>query len=320
MSRFAKVKIQGMYGLPKAHTAVTEALLDSVELFFRRHKGRVLGITGAGVSVASGIPDYRGPNGTYRVYGGYTPILHHELVLQHSSRQRYWARSFFGIRPAFLAKPNKIHFAMAGLEQKGYLGGLITQNVDSLHAQAGSKNVLELHGTLKNVKCIDCGHTEPRAEFQKRLEELNPQWVEFYQHMANYGEEPARRPDGDVELPPGLRYDAFEYPKCKSCKAGHYMPTVIFFGGNVPDDVRIRSFEMVDQAEALFVCGTSLATFSAYRLVKHAHDMGREIFVANLGETRGDKDATVKLDASAEEVVPPLAARLGIKVTDPIDP
>ncbi|KAJ2233550.1 hypothetical protein H4R99_001109 [Coemansia sp. RSA 1722] len=320
MTRFAKVKIQGMYGLPKAHTPVTKAVLDSVELFFRRHKGRVLGITGAGVSVASGIPDYRGPNGTYRVYGGYTPILHHELVSQHSSRQRYWARSFFGIRPAFLAKPNKTHFALAGLEQKGYLDGLVTQNVDGLHIQAGSRNVLELHGTLKNVKCIDCNHTESRGEFQEKLEELNPQWVEFYQKMAHSGEEPARRPDGDVELPPGLRYDSFEYPRCKHCMTGHYMPTVIFFGGNVPDDVRSRSFEMVDQAEALFVCGTSLATFSAYRLVKHARDLGKEIFIASLGETRGDKDATVKFEVSAEEIVPLVAARLGIKVTDPIDP
>ncbi|KAJ2785319.1 hypothetical protein GGI15_001970 [Coemansia interrupta] len=309
---FAKVKIQGLYGLPKNHTHVTTAVLDSVADYFRRHHGRVLGITGAGVSVASGIPDYRGPKGTYRVYGGYTPILHHELVLQHRSRQRYWARSFFGIRPAFLAKPNSIHYALADLEHRGYLNGLVTQNVDGLHVQAGSKNVLELHGTLKNVRCLNCNHTESRADFQKRLEELNPKWVTYFQQMAQSGEEPARRPDGDVELPPTLKYDDFEYPTCDQCHLGHYMPTVVFFGGNVADHVRSRSFEMVDGADALFVCGTSLATFSAYRLVKHAREQGKDIMIVNLGETRGDKDATVKLEASAEEVVPPVAASLDV--------
>ncbi|KAJ2583731.1 hypothetical protein EV177_010144, partial [Coemansia sp. RSA 1804] len=111
MSRNARVRIKGLYGLPKMRTPVTPLVIDTVAAFFKRHNGRALALTSAGVSVPSGIPDYRGTNGTYRVHGSYRPILHHELVTQHESRQRYWARSFFGIRPAFKAEPNEIHYS-----------------------------------------------------------------------------------------------------------------------------------------------------------------------------------------------------------------
>ncbi|KAJ2833569.1 hypothetical protein GGI24_000791 [Coemansia furcata] len=241
MSHIAKFKIQSLYGLPAAQAPVTSEVLESVAAYFRRHKGRVLALTGAGVSVPSGIPDYRGSSGTYRVHGHYRPILYHELVSQHASRQRYWARSFFGIRPAFRAEPNMIHNAFASLEQAKYLAGLITQNVDGLHLAAGSNNVLELHGTLKNVQCLSCKQIESRDQFQNTLETLNPDWTEFNRSMARSGVEPARRPDGDVDLPPELRYEDFEYPKCRQCHTGDYMPTVVFFGGNVPDAVRSRS-------------------------------------------------------------------------------
>ncbi|KAJ2897526.1 hypothetical protein IWW38_001689 [Coemansia aciculifera] len=304
MSRIAKVKLQGLYGLPTTQTLVTPAVLESVAEYFRQHKGRVLGLTGAGVSVASGIPDYRGSSGTYRVHGHYQPILHHELVSLHASRQRYWARSFFGIRPAFRALPNIIHDAFATLEQTKHLAGLITQNVDGLHLAAGSTNVLELHGTLKNVQCLSCKQVESRDDFQMALEALNPDWVEFGKSLAKYGKEPARRPDGDVDLPLSLRYEDFEYPMCRQCHVGHYMPTVVFFGGNVSDAVRAQSRQMVDNASALFVCGTSLATFSAYRLVKQAREQGKETMLVNYGETRGDKDATVKIEAKAEDILP----------------
>ncbi|KAJ2398765.1 hypothetical protein GGI23_003047, partial [Coemansia sp. RSA 2559] len=240
----ARVKIQGLYGLPKTRTPVTPAVLDIVAAFFKRHKGGVLALTGAGVSVLSGIPDYRGASGTYRVHGSYRPILHHELATQHESRQRYWARSFFGIRPAFNADPNEIHRSFAKLEALGYLSGLITQNVDGLHLKAGSRNVLELHGTLKNVRCLNCSHEESRDMFQQRLERLNPGWVEFHKALATSDEKPARRPDGDVDLPPSLSYENFAYPTCEACDVGHFMPTVVFFGGNVADPVRTQSYEM----------------------------------------------------------------------------
>ncbi|KAJ1718484.1 hypothetical protein LPJ61_006607, partial [Coemansia biformis] len=285
----------------------------TVASLFRRHQGRVLALTGAGVSVSSGIPDYRGPNGTYRVHGGYVPILHHELATQHASRQRYWARSFFGIRPAFRAEPNAVHRAFARLEASGHLAGLITQNVDGLHTQAGSQRLLELHGTLRRVACLSCSHTEDRDRFQHRLEELNPQWALFWQEMARTGKEPARRPDGDVDLPPELRYEDFRYPTCHCCRSGQYMPTVVFFGGNIADAVRARAIDMVDQAQALFVCGTSLATFSAFRLVTRAREHGKEVLVANFGQTRGDQHATTKLEVLAEDLLPPvqtLVARL----------
>ncbi|KAJ2823126.1 hypothetical protein IWW50_003916 [Coemansia erecta] len=306
----ARVKIKGLYGLPKTHTPVTPAVLALVSEFFQRHRGKVLALTGAGVSVPSGIPDYRGPNGTYRVHGEYTPILHHELVQQHTARQRYWARSFFGIKPAFKAEPNAIHRAFAGLESRGYLSGLITQNVDGLHVQSGSRRVLELHGTLKHVRCLGCGFEEGRDEFQRRLEALNPEWKEFWRDMVQAGAEPQRRPDGDVDLPPNLRYEEFGYPKCHACGDGNFMPTVVFFGGSVDDEVREQSYRMVDDARSLLVCGTSLATFSAYRLVKRAREQGKEIAIVNFGQTRGDADATMKLETVAEDVLPAVAAQL----------
>ncbi|KAJ1663560.1 hypothetical protein IW140_004847 [Coemansia sp. RSA 1813] len=306
----ARVKIKGLYGLPKMRTPVTSIVLDTVAAFFKRHEGSALALTGAGVSVPSGIPDYRGTSGTYRIHGSYRPILHHELVSQHESRQRYWARSFFGIRPAFRADPNAIHYSFAKLEALGYLSGLITQNVDGLHSKAGSRNVLELHGTLKSVRCLNCGHEESRDVFQQRLERLNPEWVEFNNALASSDEKPVRRPDGDVDLPPNLSYEEFVYPTCETCEVGHFMPTVVFFGGNVADSVRMQSYEMVDAANALFVCGTSLATFSAYRLVKRAREQGKEVLIANYGETRGDNDATVKFEAPAEELLPPVVGSL----------
>ncbi|KAJ1965138.1 hypothetical protein GGI12_000983 [Dipsacomyces acuminosporus] len=304
------VKIKGLYGLPKSRTAVTPDVVSSVAQYFRQHQGKVLAVTGAGVSTLSGIPDYRGSSGTYRVHGEYLPILHHELVTQHASRQRYWARSFFGIRPAFKAEPNIIHHTLAELEHSGQLSGLITQNVDGLHSQAGSHNVLELHGTLKNVKCLSCGQIESRDEFQGKLEQLNPDWAAFWQAMVDTGAEPSRRPDGDVDLPSNLRYEDFKYPMCGSCQTGHYMPTVVFFGGNVDEQVRDRSFWMVNDSEALFICGTSLATFSAYRLVRHARESGKPVVILNFGETRADKDATLKIEAHAEELLPLLARSL----------
>ncbi|KAJ2657136.1 hypothetical protein IWW48_004677 [Coemansia sp. RSA 1200] len=316
MSRNARVRIKGMYGLPKMRTPVTPLVTDTVAAFFKRHSGRALALTGAGVSVPSGIPDYRGTNGTYRVHGSYRPILHHELVSQHESRQRYWARSFFGIRPAFKAEPNGIHYSFAKLEAMGYLAGLITQNVDGLHTKAGSRNVLELHGTLKSVRCLGCGHEESRDAFQHRLEELNPGWVEFNNALAHSSEKPVRRPDGDIDLPSNLRYEDFVYPTCERCHVGHFMPTVVFFGGNVDDAVRMRSREMVEAANALFVCGTSLSTFSAYRLVRQAREKGKEVLIANFGETRGDGDASAKLEAPAEELLPPVVESLENESSD----
>ncbi|KAJ1928031.1 hypothetical protein FBU59_007164, partial [Linderina macrospora] len=198
------------------------------------------------------------------------------------------------------------------LESQQYLSGLITQNVDGLHKQAGSQNVLELHGTLKSVKCLSCGETESRDEFQTRLEELNPEWVEFWNQMVGSEEEPQRRPDGDVDLPPNLRYEEFQYPTCHHCGTGHWMPTVVFFGGNVADAVRNQSYQMVDDATGLFVCGTSLATFSAYRLVRRAKEQGKEIMVVNFGETRGDPEATTKIEATAEDVLPQVLLQIPI--------
>ncbi|KAJ1674319.1 hypothetical protein EV182_003523, partial [Spiromyces aspiralis] len=147
-------RIKRSLGEHPKYEPVTPEARALVRDFFAQHRGHVLVLTGAGVSTDSGIPDYRSPNGTYVKHPQYRSILFHEFVTQHCARQRYWARSFLGIREMEKARPNPTHYAFSRLEQLGYIGQLITQNVDSLHRRAGSQKVLELHGSLRTVRCM----------------------------------------------------------------------------------------------------------------------------------------------------------------------
>lgn len=259
---------------------------------------RVTVITGAGCSTESGIPDYRGPKTRQKTRN---PIQYREFIATEAARRRYWARSMIGWPRFRRAKPNAAHRAICELEEAGVLRGVITQNVDRLHHQAGSRRVVELHGALAEARCLDCGAIEPRDDLQNRLVHLNPEW------QSRHATELA--PDGDAELPAAVPED-FVIPTCTQC-AGVLKPNVVFFGENVPKSIVTDAWRLVDEADALLVVGSSLTVYSAFRFVRGAAKKRVPLGIVNLGETRGDEHAWVRVDARAGLVMPRLVEALG---------
>jgi NAD-dependent SIR2 family protein deacetylase len=257
---------------------------------------RVLALTGAGCSTESGIPDYRGPETRKRARN---PIQHRAFVTSPETRQRYWARSALGWPRFCEARPNAGHLALAELERMGAVHALLTQNVDRLHHQAGSQNVVELHGALFEVRCLGCGAVSPRAELQARLLAENPGLLAARAELA---------PDGDADLSDeavrGVRV-----PDCLGC-GGVLKPDVVFFGDSVPREKVDHAYALLDASEALLVAGTSLAVFSGYRFVLRAAERGIPVALVNLGESRADAYAAVRVEASTGEVLPELVRAL----------
>jgi NAD+-dependent protein deacetylase sirtuin 4 len=270
----------------------TSAALEDLEALLRGKKLAVL--TGAGISTESGIPDYRGPETRRRAR---QPMRFQEYSASAEGRARYWARSMLGWRRFASARPNAGHHALAALERAGKLSGLVTQNVDRLHHAAGSCRVVELHGALAEVYCLRCDQREPRAELQARLEALNPQLQRAHAEQA---------PDGDAELAPHWLRE-FRVANCLACD-GVLKPNVVFFGESVPRETVAEAFSIVDAADALLVVGSSLAVYSGYRFVQRAHARGQAIALINLGETRADPIANLRVEAKIGEVLPALAS------------
>jgi NAD-dependent SIR2 family protein deacetylase len=271
-------------------------LQDLVELM--RGK-QVVALTGAGCSTESGIPDYRGPETKRRARN---PIKFLEFIKQPGERARYWSRSMIGWPRLSEARPNAGHLALAALEDAGVMRGIITQNVDRLHHAAGSKRVIELHGALAEVCCLDCGEVEQRDRFQQRLLGLNPSFDVTGAEIA---------PDGDAELPRALARD-FRVPGCRRCLEGTLKPNVVFFGENVPKPTVERAFSLLEEADLLLVIGSSLTVYSGYRFVRRAAEIGMPVAIINIGETRGHKHAQVAVDAPIGEVLPALVKELGV--------
>lgn len=258
---------------------------------------RVVALTGAGCSTESGIPDYRGPETARRARN---PIQHHAFLDSAATRRRYWARSFLGWPRMAEARPNAAHLALAALERAGALAGIITQNVDRLHHAAGSQRVVELHGALAEVRCLGCGEMEDRDSLQARLTVLNPRF--------GPGSGPVEHaPDGDAELEDVA---GFAVAACLGC-SGVLKPEVVFFGGNVPAAVTQAAWALFDEAEVLLVAGSSLTVFSGYRFVRRAGERGMPVGIVNLGSTRGDALAQVRVDARVGLALPELARALG---------
>ena len=258
---------------------------------------RTLVLTGAGCSTESGIPDYRGPETRKRARN---PIQHREFVSNAEARQRYWARSTLGWPRFAEARPNEGHRALAKLQAIGAVSALLTQNVDRLHQAAGSTGVVELHGALHEARCLQCGAVEPRSELQGRILESNRDFDRQQVELA---------PDGDAELSRDAIAN-FIVPACLAC-GGVLKPDVVFFGDSVPREKVEHSFALLDASDALLVVGSSLAVFSGYRFVLRASERGLPIALVNLGESRGDSHAAIRLDARAGEVLPELARLLG---------
>ncbi len=263
--------------------------------FIDRHR-RVLVLTGAGMSTASGIPDYRDKDGVRR---GKAPVQGPEFRKLDAVRRRYWARSMVGYPTLARAEPNAGHRALAALGADGRLGALMTQNVDGLHQQAGSLGVIELHGNIHKVVCLDCHASFARAFVQGQLIDANP---------AMAGIAARALPDGDAQIELDSLVD-FQIPWCVHC-GGMLKPDVVFFGDGVPAERSARALAHMDGADALLVVGSSLIVFSGYRFCRLAAQSGKPIAAVNLGKTRADDLFALKIEASAECVLPALLAYL----------
>jgi NAD-dependent SIR2 family protein deacetylase len=245
--------------------------------------GNVTVLSGAGLSTESGIPDYRGPDGKRRV----VPMTYGEFVASPANRQRYWARSFVGRRRFAGAGPNAGHRAVADLQRLGLVRAIITQNVDGLHQVAGAGDVLELHGNLAAARCLDCGETTTTAELHGRLAEANPHFEGIAGEM---------RPDGDVVLPDEV-VAGFHAPHCLACRSDLVKPDVVFFGESVLKTLVEQCFSYVDASWGLVVLGSSLQVMSGYRFVRRAAANGIPVAIVTRGPSRGDDEATIRLDA-----------------------
>jgi len=266
-------------------------------------RGGVLALTGAGMSTGSGIPDYRGPSGSLRRH---TPMTYGEFVGSAAGRQRYWARSYVGWVQIARARPNRAHRALAALQGAGLVGSVITQNVDGLHQAAGSGRVVELHGTLDRVACLDCTASLPRAQLDRRLREANPGFAE---RAAALAQQLRVNPDGDVDLPEEA-VAGFVVVPCPVCEVGVLKPDVVFFGESVPKARVTDCFDRLAAARSLLVLGSSLTVMSGYRFVRAAARAGQPVAVVNAGPTRGDAEAGVRVDAPLEPVVEALVQAL----------
>ncbi|GGL43219.1 NAD-dependent protein deacetylase [Phycicoccus endophyticus] len=271
----------------------------------REHPGTLV-LTGAGISTDSGIPDYRGPDGTRRV----TPMQHGEFCASSENRRRYWARSFVGWQRFSRARPNSGHHAVAALQRAGVLGAVVTQNVDGLHQAAGSPAVTELHGTLAEVVCLSCDARCARDALQARMARENPGFEGFVRGQASDGSRVSSqiRPDGDVVLPDEA-VAAFRLPRCLVCGGDALKPDVVFFGGSVPRERVEACFALTDAAPALLVLGSSLAVMSGLRFVRRAARRGIPVMAVTRGPSRGDEHMSVRVDGPLAPTLARLVSR-----------
>ena len=296
------VGLTGFASMPPVPTSLPSA--DELEVLVRIRDllagARFALLTGAGLSTDSGIPDYRGPGSPPR-----TPMTYQEFVKAAANRQRYWARNHIGWSHLRHADPNQGHRAAAELERRGHLTGLITQNVDRLHQDAGSVNVVDLHGRYDQIVCLDCRRTYSRRLLAGMLEELNPEFLDRAKESGLV----EMAPDADSTVEDQALISSFVVAVCPAC-GGTLKPDFVYFGENVPKDRVEMSYRMVDDADALVVAGSSLTVMSGLRFVRHAAKDGKPVVIINRGATRGDDKATVKLEAGVSESLTWLAAEL----------
>lgn len=256
--------------------------------FIERHR-KLLVLTGAGCSTDSGIPDYRDLEGGWKRP---PPMTYQVFMADPLARARYWARSMIGWRHFSVARPNRTHAALARLEKDGRVQMLVTQNVDGLHQAAGSERVIDLHGRLDRVRCMDCGRFVQRPAFQAQLVAANPGWLEF---------DAPRAPDGDADLD-GRAFAGFVVPHCPACE-GVLKPDVVFFGENVPRTRLGDAMAHFEQCDALLVVGSSLMVYSGYRFAAAAARRGKPIAAINLGRNRADPLLELKVDGRCDEAL-----------------
>nr|WP_157157815.1 Sir2 family NAD-dependent protein deacetylase [Diaminobutyricimonas sp. LJ205] len=255
--------------------------------------GTVAVLTGAGVSTDSGIPDYRGEGAQPRA-----PMTFQQFLADERYRKRYWAGSHVGWKRFSSVHPNAGHIALADLERSGVVNGVVTQNVDGLHLEAGSRRVVDLHGTMDRVRCLDCGQIFAREDVAARLADMNP-WLEAPDAVR-------LAPDGDVDVDD---IDSFQIPECTVC-GGTLKPQVVFFGELVPAEKFTEARSLIVAADALVIAGSSLVVNSGIRLLEQARKRHMPIVIINRGATKGDGRSVLKIDAGTTEILTRLRDRL----------
>ena len=260
---------------------------DDLRRWIADHQ-RIFVLTGAGCSTASGIPDYRDERGEWKRR---PPVMFQAFRTQETTYRRYWARAYAGWPRFIAARPSAAHHALAAWERAGSLATLVTQNVDGLHQQAGSRAVLDLHGRLDVVICLTCGERSPRDAVQAAIASSNPRW-----HAVAMA-----APDGDADIDES-RIESFIPPRCPRCE-GLLKPDVVFFGENVPAPRYEAARHALAGADALLIAGSSLMVFSGFRFVRQATDAGLPIAIVNRGHTRGDEYAHMKVEGDVGDVL-----------------
>ena len=271
-------------------------MLDERLLAFVSRHSHLFVLTGAGCSTGSGIPDYRDRNGDWKRPA---PVDFQSFCAHHHVRQRYWARSLVGWQHFGRARPNPAHQALRDLESCGRLSMLVTQNVDGLHQAAGHRNVIDLHGRLDRIRCLQCGLVSDRTAFQQHLSDANPGWSSLQALQA---------PDGDADLE-GIDFSSFEVPQCNRC-GGLLKPDVVFYGENVPRPRLALAMDALQSSDAVLVVGSSLMVLSGLRFVRNAVQMGLPVAAINLGRTRADDLISLKIEQTCTDALPALAERL----------
>lgn len=271
--------------------------LQSLYAFVERCP-RLVVLTGAGISAASGIPTYRDHGGRWQRN---EPIQHGEFIHYAEKRRRYWARSAVGWPAVWSARPNSAHTALAKLEKAGFARLLVTQNVDRLHQLAGHQNVIDLHGRLDQAVCLRCGETEAREQIQVRLLDENPVLAQNSIELA---------PDGDAHVEERLTKNLTE-PVCLIC-GGVLMPDVVFFGGTVPRERVEAVNQTLEQADGLLIIGSSLMVYSGFRFCKTAFELGLTLAAVNQGQTRADELLSFKLEQDCQTALKTLVNQIGL--------
>jgi NAD-dependent SIR2 family protein deacetylase len=269
-----------------------DALLERLQ-----QSRRVVAITGAGCSTASGIGAYRDDAGEWMRR---PPVQMREFVGDPAARRRYWARSMLGWPMMAAAAPNAAHRALVTLQRQGLLAGLITQNVDGLHQQAGHDQVIELHGGLAEVICLDCGDRSSRLSLQARLQQTNA-WLQDVAARA--------APDGDADIADDLDLISFQVPACLRC-GGVLKPDVVFYGDSVPRERVASAYGLVESADAVLIVGSSLMVYSSFRFCRRARERDIPLVAVNRGVTRADAWLAAKVEADCADCLPRLAAAL----------
>lgn len=244
-------------------------LVRAAELLTAARSG--LAFTGAGVSAESGIPTFRGEGG---LWTRYDPIKVASIDYFMADPSAYWKVSKDRGRVALAARPNPAHHALATLEKQGHLAGVVTQNTDGLHQDSGSRRVIEVHGTGRTVRCLDCGAQERRADVQARL---------------------------DTEMP----------PRCKVCGGAFLKPTVVLFGEPMPYAAVQEAFALAREADVVLVVGSSLVVYPAADIPLAAARSGAKMIVVNAEATPFDDLADVVIHGKAGEVLPEIVKLTG---------